>query len=184
MAAEAQLRAAIGRKRLKRLALYPSFSLLGAASLTDISGPGGYTSGLWTLGAGIILPILDRGRLLADARVASAQAEIASVTFEKAVQTAFADARNAIRVVSADDDGLTILESAEAAARGSYHAQQAGFTRGLIDSFAVWAAERTWLDRDSELQVARLRRTRDVMNAIYAVGGAWVPQPMESERRG
>lgn len=178
--AEARLRAAVGRQRLAKLQLYPSFSLLGDGSLTSIGGSGGGSAGLWSIGLGLVLPILDRGRLLAEARASSARAAAATAEFEKAVQVAYGDASNALRLAATDKTRMASLIVAEEADRQLYQSALTGLSRGLISSDIMHEAKRRWRSSSAELEIAKLDRVNHTMMAIYAVGDADVEDPQEN----
>ncbi len=174
-AAEARLRSATGQLRLDQLALFPTINLIGNAATTKIGGPAGYGTSLWSIAAGLTLPILDRKRLLAGIRVQDARTEQTVIAFEVAVQQAYGEAETRLTAFSADQARLERLAEAEGQSHAAFTARNLGFRAGVIDLTTLLAAERTWranLQAFSELQAITLR---DAVDTFKALGGGWTP---------
>ena len=174
-AAEARLASAIGRLTLDRLALYPTMNLLPTASATRNTGPVDYNTSLWSIGAGLTLPILDRGRLLAQIRAQDARTEQAVIAYEAAVQRAYGEAENRLTTLAADQRRLTDLQTAEGRARAAFGAQQKGYRVGIIDLTALLTAERTWRGNLAALTGLQVTTLRDTVDTFKALGGGWTP---------
>jgi len=96
LAAGARLASAARAIDIDRLALFPRVDFQPGATLTRTTGLFGGTSVLWSLAAGIGLPVLDRARLIDQLRVTQALGEQAVITYEQAVQSAFREAENTL----------------------------------------------------------------------------------------
>lgn len=173
--AEAQLRSAAGNLRLDALALLPTLNLSPSFTITPIVASGGYTTSLWSLGSGLVVPLLDRRRLLAQVREQRARTEQAVIAYENTVQQGFAEAQNALVTYAADRGRLTDLETAEARARYAFEAQRAGYRAGVVDLTALLQAERTWRANLSALSDLRAAALTDAVNVFRALGGGWSP---------
>lgn len=178
--AEAQVRSAAGALRLDQLALLPSFTLTPSAGQTKVTGPGAYSAGIWSIGANLLLPILDRPRLLAEIRAERSRGEQAIIAYEKTVQTAYGEAENTLTTYMADRDRLTQLAMAEERSRQAFEAQRSGYRAGIIDLTSLLTAERTW--RSARLALSQLRATAlsDAVNVYRALGGGWSPDAAAS----
>lgn len=81
-----------------RAALFPRIALTASAGTasTELSGLFKSGSGNWSFGPGGTLPIFDGGVNRANVEIAEVNREIAVAQYEKAVQTAFREVRDAL----------------------------------------------------------------------------------------
>ena len=171
--AELALASAARTIEIDRLALFPRFSLQPGAVLnaTDAGG-----TGLWSLAAGMTMPILDRARLLAALRISEARGQQAVVSYERAVQTAFGEAENAITRVEAGRRRVVQLARAADRARFAFDAARRGYAAGLTDLTTLLQAQRVWLQNRTTLNAAQFALLSDTVTAVRALGGGWDPQ--------
>ena len=175
--AEARVVAASNTLRRAELALFPTFTLRPALGLSR-SDSDAFTSasGFWSLGAGLLVPILDRPRLMAQADVSGARAEQAVIAYERAVQTAFTEADQALIRLESDRQRVRLLTAGEARAREAYDAARRGYTAGLIDLQRLLDAERAWRQTRSALAQARTTALQRSVQTFQALGGGWAPE--------
>jgi NodT family efflux transporter outer membrane factor (OMF) lipoprotein len=173
--AEVALQSAAETVRIDRLALFPRFSIAPGVGLSATGGGAGGGTGLWSLVAGLTVPILDRARLLAGLRVSEARGQQAVISYERAVQTAFGEAENALTRVSAGSRRIGQLERAAARAKTAFDAARRGYAAGLTDLTTLLQAERIWLQNRGALSAARFALLSDTVTAIRALGGGWNP---------
>lgn len=173
--AQAALQSAAGTLKLNERALLPTFNLLPGISRNGVAGSSGYATSLWSLGAGLTLPIFDRQRLLAQARGARARGEQAVIAYEKVVQTAYGEAEQAFVTVAANQDRVAILARAAATAEFAFEAQREGYRAGVVDLTTLLNAERTWRANRQALSAMRATSLRDAVNLFRALGGGWSP---------
>jgi NodT family efflux transporter outer membrane factor (OMF) lipoprotein len=173
--AEARLRSAMGTLRLDSLALLPQFTLQPSASISAIAGPAGYTTSLWSIAAGVAMPVFDRARLLGEVRGQRARAEQAVIAYEKAVQAGYGEAQNQLATYAADRVRLTLLIEAEARAHHAFDGQNVGYRAGVVDLTALLTAERTWRTSRTALSTLRATTLGDAVNVFRALGGGWTP---------
>jgi NodT family efflux transporter outer membrane factor (OMF) lipoprotein len=178
--AEARLRVAADTARLSGLALLPTFTLRPGASISRTSGAYAATTTMWSLGVGALLPVLDRPRLMAVVRGDKARGEQAVIAFERAVQTAYGEAENAMTLLEADQARIERLSSAETQARFAYDAARRGYQAGLTDINALLDAERAWRGVRSTLNAARTQTLQDAVAAFQALGGGWSPSDFQT----
>lgn len=174
-AAEARLVSANALIGVARAAQFPSFSLTAAlgvqsAELNNLFSSG---AGIWSVGLGVVAPIIDAGRYAARTEQAEARERQAAAQYEKTVQVAFREVADALTNVSlagqADQDLGERVELARNALRLATLRYQSGYSAYL----EVLDAQRTL----NEAQLAHLRNrqatlayTVDLMNAL---GGGW-----------
>lgn len=178
--AEVRLRVASDTARLAGLALLPTFTLRPTASISRNSGAYSSTTSLWSIGVGALLPVLDRPRLLAAVRGDKARGEQAVIGFERAVQTAYGEAENAMSLLEADEARLARLTTAETQARFAYDAARRGYQAGLTDIVSLVDAERAWRGVRSALNAARTQTLQDAVAAFQALGGGWRPSDFQT----
>jgi NodT family efflux transporter outer membrane factor (OMF) lipoprotein len=178
--AEARLRVEAASVALDRLALFPTFTLQPGASLSRSFGATESTTSVWSIGVGALVPILDRPRLLAELRAERARGEQAVIAYEKAVQTAYGEAANALTTLQADQTRIARLESAETGARFAFDAARRGFQAGLTDMTSLLDAERAWRGARSSLNAVRAQALQDAVAAFKALGGGWTSTPLQT----
>jgi multidrug efflux system outer membrane protein len=175
--AEATLMSANAQIGVARAAQFPTLSLTGALGVQsrDLSTLTSSGAGIWSIGLGIVGPILDWGRYAARTQQAEARAKEAAATYEKTAQTAFrevADALSNVRLAAETEQDLRDrVERANNTLRLATQRYRAGYSAYL----EVLDAQRTL--NDAQLALARNRQaylayTVDLMNAL---GGGWTP---------
>lgn len=175
-AAEARLAAASGRLRLSELDFFPRFTLQPGVSLSATSGsPFDATTLVWSLGAGLTVPILDRPRLIAELRAQEARVDQAVTAYERAVQTAFSETDQTLVRLAADRNRIAELTTGEAAARRGFAAAQTSYQRGLTSLADLLEAETAFRAARTTLTAARVQALRRSVQAFKAVGGGWTP---------
>ncbi|HEX8233924.1 MAG TPA: TolC family protein [Caulobacteraceae bacterium] len=173
--AEIALQAELQRLELRRLALYPTINLQPGVTLTQTIGSGNVTSGLWSLGAGLTVPILERPRLLAEVGVQRAFAEQQVVAFERAVQTAYAESENALVLLESDRRRVAVLSDAVARAEAAARKTRTAYSRGFSDLQTALIAETTWRNLHSQLVQAEAILMQRSVQLFRALGGGWTP---------
>ncbi|MCI3181228.1 transporter [Caulobacter sp. CCUG 60055] len=185
--AQTRFESALGRLSYDKRALFPSFTLKPGVGLTRNVQPGSNIPGVgvipgldsttsnWTLGAGLTVPVLDLPKLLAEVRAQNARAEQAGIAYEKAVQTAYSEAENALVGLNADENGVRLLTAGEAKARSAYDAARKGYGAGLSDLTSALQAEQQWRAARTALTGAQVQALRRSVQTFKALGGGWSP---------
>ena len=171
--AEDQLKAANADIGAARAALFPSITLTTSAGTYGASLNEMFRSGsnYWVLYPQINLPIFDFGTRRANLRVSKTQREILVAQYEKAIQTAFKEVRDAL----VQRETLRQQEVAQAAltqATGAtYRLAKARFDVGLDSSLSVLDAQRT--DNAAQQGLIALRQTElsNLVTLYKALGG-------------
>lgn len=173
--AEASLAAATQRIGVARAAQFPTLRLtasMGFASpeLSELFNPG---SRVFSLGAGLLGPILDGGRYAARTAQAEAHAKQAEGVYRKAVQEAFRDVSDALSNVRIAGELEGDLAQRVDVARKALRLVNLRYDRGYSAYLEVLDTQRTL--NDAQLQWIRNRQaylsyTVDLMNAL---GGGW-----------
>jgi outer membrane protein, multidrug efflux system len=177
---ELSLRSAAVQVQVDRRALFPDFNLQPGTNGLEVlatAGATGGATGIWSLAAGMTVPILDRARLIGTMRISEARGREAVVNYETAVQTAFGEAENALTRIAADRRRVASLERAAQAAESSFAGARLGYTNGLTDLTTLLQAERIRVQDRAALDAARTALLSDTIAAIRALGGGWTPAP-------
>ena len=175
--AEAALEAANAQIGVARAAQFPTISLTGAlgAQSGELSTLFSTGAGIWSIGLGVVGPILDWGRFAARTEQAEARAKQAALDYEKIAETAFrevADALSNVRLAAETERDLRErVDQALNALRLSNLRYESGYSAYI----EVLDAQRT--ANDAQLALVRNRQaylayTVDLMNAL---GGGWIP---------
>ncbi|MEJ5128534.1 TolC family protein [Comamonas sp. MYb21] len=171
--AQAQMDAAAGGLELSRLALLPSITLTPGLGLNWQQQGASLSTGLWSLAGNVAMPVLDRPRLLANARAQGARAEQAVIAYEQVVQRAFSETDQALLRMAPDTQRLKVLAQAEARAQTAYEAARKGYEAGFFDLVVVLDAEQVYRDSRGGLTQARAEALAHAVQVFQALGGGW-----------
>jgi multidrug efflux system outer membrane protein len=175
--AEATVVAANALIGVARAAQFPTLSLTGAlgSQSRDLSNLFSAGAGIWSVGLGVVGPVLDWGRYNARTQQAEARARQAAASYEKTAQTAFREVADALSNVQLAAD--TELDLRERVDRASHTLRLATmrYESGYSAYLEVLDAQRTL--NDAQLALVRNRQlylsfTVDLMNSL---GGGWTP---------
>lgn len=179
--AEAQLRGAVGRETVARMAFLPTFNLKpGYGWSKSTQGASSTTSSSWSIGVSGSQPVLDIPNLLAQVKIFKARSEQAAYAYEKAVQTAFSEAEGALVRLDADRHRVVLLTGGEARSRRAYEAALKGYRLGLNDLDTTLSSERDWRSVRLQLTNAQVEAVRQAVLAYKATGGGWTVGPAPS----
>jgi NodT family efflux transporter outer membrane factor (OMF) lipoprotein len=166
-AAEWRLQAAVARHDSALALRYPRLTLsgiigVGNERIGDLFHP---MSLIWSLGAGLLAPIFDFGRIRAQIHVADARQEQAYFEYERTVRTAIQEAQTAIifyaQGVAKQKQLAQALTSAESAARFA----RVQYQEGTLSLLEVLDAERSL----NEAELSWSQATADVSLRLIAI---------------
>ena len=177
--AEAQLAAANANVAVARAALLPGIALTGSAGLASdvllnfLSAP----TAAWSIGASLLQPIFNAGRLRAQVSVAESRERELVENYRKFILAALADVESALAAGSrsADQEGLQELVLVQA--RLALKLAEVRYREGADDLLTVLDAQRTLFQAEDQLAQIRLSRLQASIGLFKALGGAWeMPQ--------
>ncbi len=185
--AEYRLRAELGTAALAHKAIFPTITLLPALGANSTTSPGvsyippttlvtaeqTFSTGFWTLGAGINVPVLDIPKLLDQAHAEDARARQVAIAYQKTVRTAFGEAQNALDDLAAGERATDLLTTGEQQARKAYEGSRRRYAAGLDDLTTTLTAEQSWRDLRSALTAERVDTLRKAVRTYKALGGGW-----------
>lgn len=173
--AEASATAASALIGVARAAQFPTISLTAAAGSqsAELSNLFSSGAGIWSVGLGVIGPVLDWGKHAARTEQAEARARQAALQYEQVVRNAFrevSDALSNVRIsADAETDYRNRVEQTQNALRLAKQRYESGYSAYL----EVLDAQRTLNTAQLALVLNRrafLGYTVDLMNAL---GGGW-----------
>lgn len=173
--AEQRLIAANARIASARAALFPSLALTGTLgsesnTLRDLfSGP----AGIWSLFASVTQPIFAGGRLDAGVSVAQARERQALAQYQRALQVAFREVRDAIHAQQKMQQRFTAEEQRVNALRQSLHLARLRYENGVASQLDVLDAERNLLNAEQSRADALRAQRAAVADLFKALGGGW-----------
>jgi multidrug efflux system outer membrane protein len=177
--AEMDLATATERVGIARAAQFPTLTLTASGGVQSSELSSLFTSGhspAWSIGAGLLGPVLDGGRYAARMDQAVAQAKQVEAQYVRATQNAFRDVSDALSNVRMSADTETDLEEHLQQTRGALRLAGLRYRQGYSAYLEVLDAQRAL--NDAQLAFIRNRQaylsyTVDLMNAL---GGGWEPQ--------
>jgi len=177
--AEARLVAANAKIGVAKAALFPSISLtgsLGAESkdLVDLLESG---ARIWTLGFALNLPIFDSGKRVAKVDEVTAQQKQVLIAYQKAVEGAFKEVRDALVNIRRTAEGERALNDRLQATQKALKLAEARYDAGYSPYLEVLDAQRT--QNDAQLAMIRNREARlaAAVDLFKALGGGWTSNP-------
>jgi NodT family efflux transporter outer membrane factor (OMF) lipoprotein len=173
--AEAQLAAANANVTVARGALLPSISLTGSAGLASnvlldfLNAP----TAAWSLGATLLQPIFNAGRLRAQVAVAASRERELVETYRKVILAALADVESALAAGSRTADQELLQQQVVEQARVALRLAEIRYREGVDDLLTVLDAQRTLFQAEDQLAQIRLARLQASVGLFKALGGAW-----------
>ncbi len=165
-----------------RAAMLPNLALTGSAGVvlsTALANP----IGVFSIGASILSPIFDGGRLRAQTDVATARRDQAAFAYRRTALVAFQDVDNALAGVQRSGEQAVALglqvDALAAALRNASNRYRAGYT-SYIEQLD---AQRGLLTAELALVQARADRLNAYATLYQAMGGGWDRSAIDATRR-
>ncbi len=162
---------------------YPTISLsgtLGLASsdLTNILDP---ASQLWNVGANLIAPLFNAGRISSQVQVAEAVKKQALISYVNAVRSAFRDVENSLADNVGTSEQLDYLANRVNALSIYRELATLNFNEGVESYLTVLDAERSLFDAQIYYIETKGNLLKSVVNIYSSFAGGWVEKAsMES----
>ncbi|HEU4383342.1 MAG TPA: efflux transporter outer membrane subunit [Anaeromyxobacteraceae bacterium] len=157
----------------------PQLSLTGFIGLDARNVPDTFTPDalLWNVGAGLLAPIFQGGRLTSEEEAARARLEQAAAAWRKVVQVAYREVSDAAVSVVKLKAARLEQEKQVKATRESTRLALLRYQGGVSSYLEVLDAQRQQFD--AELQLTRTRGTElaSVVQLYRALGGGWQEKP-------
>ena len=173
--AEAQLAAANADVAAARAALLPSISLTGSAGLASdvlINFLNAPTAAL-AIGASLLQPIFDGGRLRAQIDVAASRERELVENYRKFILAALADVESALAAGRRTAEQELLQQQVVEQARVALRLAEIRYREGADDLLTVLDAQRTLFQGEDQLAQIRLLRLQASVGLFKALGGSW-----------
>jgi outer membrane protein, multidrug efflux system len=171
--AEHLLKAANANIGAARAAFFPSITLSTAFGTVAPQLSGLFKSGsdTWGVSPQVTLPIFDTGRNIANLGVAKSERDIYLAQYEKAIQTAFKEAADALAQHGTLQDQLSAQETLTKAAAGAYRLSDARYKNGVDSYLPVLDAQRSLFAAQEILITLRLAGLTNLVTLYKVLGG-------------
>jgi multidrug efflux system outer membrane protein len=169
-AAERDFAAAVATTSAERRAWLPKINLLGMFGVLDNTA---FSANPWSVGAGLVQPLLNFGTISARVDAASARQKQAFIAYQQAVLRAVEDMENAL---SAYLNQTARHQSLLAGFNQNSRALQLSleqFNVGSIDLLDHLTAERNALQAESDLAASEAALQQSLVAIYAASGGGW-----------
>ncbi|MGE8210492.1 MAG: efflux transporter outer membrane subunit [Stenotrophomonas rhizophila] len=175
MAAEHTLLSANANIGAARAAFFPSISLTGSIGSASSELSNLFDSGTraWSFVPTLNLPIFQGGKLRANLGVATANRDIALAQYEKAIQSGFREAADALALNDSLDAQLASQQALMAAATQAQTLSQARYDAGLDSFVTLLDARRTAYTARKSLVSTQLAQQSNQVALYKVLGGGW-----------
>ncbi|HEU0198292.1 MAG TPA: efflux transporter outer membrane subunit [Nevskiaceae bacterium] len=167
--------AAIGIATAEELPKIQLTASLGDAALKTnaFTGP---LAEQFNVGAGLLAPLFEGGKLRAQKREAVDDYQAAAADYRATVLKAFDQVADALRALDNDTTRLDARNRGRQAAEANAQVTQAQFHAGSADLLSAYLAQVQLTQAEIHYATARLARLVDTATLMRALGGGWWPQ--------
>lgn len=180
--AEAQLAAANANVENARAQMLPSITLTGeggyqSAVLRTLLRP---ESALFSFGAGLTQPIFDGARLQGNLDLQKGRQDELLQNYRKAVISGFADVENALDAIRQTALRERLQGEVVTSSRRAFDIAEQRLREGTVDLVTVLQTQQTLYQAQDTLAQARLAHVQAIVSLYQALGGGWLPRPIEA----
>jgi len=180
--AEAQLAAANANVYNARAQFLPSIKL---------TGEGGYESSVlkllfrpesvfFNVAGGLTQPIFDGGTLQGNLDLRKGQQDELLQTYRKAVISAFTDVDKALIAVRETARAERLQQDVVNSSRRAFNLSDQQLRAGTVNLITLLQVEQTLFQAEDALAQARLARLQAIIGLYQALGGGWLPKPVDT----
>ena len=172
---EAQLAVAYYATNSARSAFYPSITLSGSAGWTNATGATVTNPGQWLLTAvgSLVQPLFNRGKNIANLKIAKAQQEEALLTFRQSLLDAGAEVNDALVQWQTARQRIQLDEQQVAALRSALHSSELLMQHSSQNYLEVLTARQSLLQAELDTTTDRFDEIQGVINLYHALGGGY-----------
>jgi multidrug efflux system outer membrane protein len=180
--AEANLQSANADLLRARAALYPSLTLTAAGGLQDpalnaavnsLAGAGPTIN----LGAAVLQPIFNAGRLRAARAEAQARQQELATHYRATILAALVDVENALSGIQHLDAARPFQDESLAQSEQAFEGARLRYQAGSGDYLTVLEAQRTLYGARDQYSAYRLARLQAIVSLCKVLGGGWQSRP-------
>jgi multidrug efflux system outer membrane protein len=180
--AEAQLASANANVENARAQMLPSITLTGeggyqSAVLKTLLRP---ESMFYTATAGLTQPIFDGLKLQGNLDYQKGLQDQLLQSYRKAVISAFVDVETALANLQHTTRSLQLQGALVSSSRRAFDLSEQQLRAGTVNLVTLLQAEQTLFQAEDTQAQARLARVQAIVTLYQALGGGWLPKPMEA----
>lgn len=180
--AEAKLAAANANVMNARAQMLPSIKLTGeggyqSAILRTLLRP---ESAFYTAAAGLTQPIFDGLALQGNLDLQKGLQDELLQNYRKAVISGFADVENALDAIRQTALREKLQGDVVTSSRRAFEISEQRLNQGTIDLVTVLQTQQTLYQAQDALVQARLAHVQAIVSLYQALGGGWLPKPVEA----
>lgn len=180
--AEALLASANANVENARAQFLPSISLTGeggfqSAVLKTLLRP---ESALYNVTAGLTQPIFEGGRLLGNLDLQKGRQDELLQNYRKSVISGFVDVENALDAVRQTAQRERLQREVVVASQRAFDLSEQRLNQGTIDLVTLLQTQQTLFQAQDALVQARLAHVQAIVSLYQALGGGWLPKPLEA----
>ena len=177
--AESAIAAADANLAVARDQMLPSLRLTASAggyahNVPDLLGSG---TGLWSVGASILAPVFDAGRLRAQADISASLRDRAVFAYESVVRNAFAETENALTGVARLREQLEQAEGRRTATAEALRIAHNRYRNGYSSYLEELDAQRNSFSAETNVLQLRAGWLQAHVDLYRALGGGWSATP-------
>jgi NodT family efflux transporter outer membrane factor (OMF) lipoprotein len=180
--AEAQLAAANANVENARAQMLPSISITGeggyqSAVLKTLLRP---ESALYSVGASLTQPIFDGLRLQGNLDLQKGRQDELLQNYRKSVISGFVDVENALDAIRQTALRERLQGEVVASSQRAFDISEQRLNQGTIDLITVLQTQQTLYQAQLLHVQARLAHAQAIVSLYQALGGGWLPKPVEA----
>lgn len=172
---EAQLAIAYYATNSARSAFYPSITLSGSAGWTNSAGAAITNPGQWLLSAvgSLVQPLFNRGKNIANLKIAKAQQEEALLTFRQSLLDAGAEVNDALVQWQTAQKRILLDEQQTASLRSALRSSELLMQHSSQNYLEVLTARQSLLQAELDTATDRFDKIQGIINLYHALGGGY-----------
>jgi multidrug efflux system outer membrane protein len=180
--AEANLAAANANVYNARAQMLPSVTLTGeggyeSALLKTLFRP---ESAFYTLTAGLTQPIFEGGRLQGNLDLQKGLQDQLLQNYRKAVISAFTDVDKALIAIRQTAQTERLQRDVVVSSRRAFELSEQQLRAGTLNLITLLQVQQTLFQAEDALSQTRLARLQAIVSLYQALGGGWLPKPVET----
>lgn len=180
--AEAQLAAANANVENARAQMLPSISITGeggyqSAVLKTLLRP---ESALYNVSASLTQPIFDGLRLQGNLDLQKGKQDELLQNYRKSVISGFVDVENALDAIRQTALRERLQRDVVTSSQRAFDISEQRLNQGTIDLVTVLQTQQTLYTAQDNLVQARLAHAQAIVSLYQALGGGWLPRPVEA----
>jgi NodT family efflux transporter outer membrane factor (OMF) lipoprotein len=180
--AEAKLASADANVENARAQFFPSITLTGeggyqSAVLRTLMRP---ESVFFNLAAGLTQPIFDGGHIQGNLDLQKGVQDELLQDYRKSVISGFVDVENALDAIRQTALREKLQQDVVTSSRQAFDISEQRLREGTIDLVTVLQTQQTLYQAEDTLVQARLAHVQAIVSLYQALGGGWLPKPVET----